>query len=250
VRAGRVVLVAGEAGVGGWYVAPTVFAGVDNDMRIAREEIFGPVLSVIAYQDEADAVRIANDSDYGLGGAVWTGDIEHGMDIARRIRTGTCGINTTYMFDPGTPFGGYKAISIISSSNEPTSASAGHALTRVPTGPCPTPCARLAPIVATMPAPRLQAASRGTGRPRRLASSTTMDAAQISPSAVDVDCGEEGTHRLHSGQRRQVAMREPPHRGVVQHRQATGFEFAHGVEFGDGAHWPSTSAAGRGSGPS
>ena len=112
---GAKAVVGGPAASGisrGWYVAPTVFAGVDNDMRIAREEIFGPVLSVIAYQDEADAVRIANDSDYGLGGAVWTGDIEHGMDIARRIRTGTCGINTMYMFDPGTPFGGYKASGI------------------------------------------------------------------------------------------------------------------------------------------
>ena len=58
-------------------------------MRIAREEIFGPVLSVIPYQDEADAVRIANDSDYGLGGAVWTADPERGMDIARQVRTGT-----------------------------------------------------------------------------------------------------------------------------------------------------------------
>ena len=72
---------------------PTVFADVDNDMRIAREEIFGPVLAVIPYDDEDDAVRIANDSDYGLAGSVWTADIEHGIDIARRVRTGTYGVN-------------------------------------------------------------------------------------------------------------------------------------------------------------
>jgi aldehyde dehydrogenase (NAD+) len=112
---GATVVVGGPAASGkdkGWYVAPTVFAGVDNSMRIAREEIFGPVLTVIAFQDEADAVRIANDSDYGLSGAVWTGDINHGMHIARQIRTGSYGINTMYMFDPATPFGGYKCSGI------------------------------------------------------------------------------------------------------------------------------------------
>ena len=96
----------------GWYVAPTIFADVDNSMRVAREEIFGPVLSVIPYQDEADAVRIANDSDYGLGGAVWTADLERGMDIARQVRTGSYGINTMYLFDGCAPFGGYKASGI------------------------------------------------------------------------------------------------------------------------------------------
>ncbi|MEU8193893.1 aldehyde dehydrogenase [Microbispora amethystogenes] len=93
----------------GWYVAPTVFADATNDMRIAREEIFGPVLTVIPYEDEADAVRIANDSDYGLSGSVWTGDAEHGMEIARRVRTGTYGVNTMHTLDPNTPFGGFKA---------------------------------------------------------------------------------------------------------------------------------------------
>ncbi|GAA1866636.1 aldehyde dehydrogenase [Actinomadura bangladeshensis] len=91
----------------GWYVAPTVFGDVGNDMRIAREEIFGPVLVLIPYEDEADAIKIANDSDYGLGGSVWTSDVDHGVDVARRIRTGSCGVNM-YTLDPNTPFGGYK----------------------------------------------------------------------------------------------------------------------------------------------
>ncbi|AVZ38900.1 MULTISPECIES: aldehyde dehydrogenase [unclassified Dietzia] len=92
----------------GWYVRPTVFAGVDNSMRIAQEEIFGPVLSVIAYDDVDDAVRIANDSDYGLAGTVWTADREAGLGVARRVRTGTYGVNT-YTMDFSAPFGGFKA---------------------------------------------------------------------------------------------------------------------------------------------
>ncbi len=95
----------------GWYVEPTIFADVDNGMVIAQEEIFGPVLAVIPYDTEADAIRIANDSPYGLAGSVWTNDIEHGMDIARRIRTGSYGINW-YAFDMGSPFGGYKCSGI------------------------------------------------------------------------------------------------------------------------------------------
>jgi betaine-aldehyde dehydrogenase len=95
----------------GWYVAPTVFTNVDPGMRIAREEIFGPVLAVIPYDDEADAVRIANDSDYGLAGTVWTADNERGLDIARRVRAGTYGVNM-YMIDTCAPFGGFKASGI------------------------------------------------------------------------------------------------------------------------------------------
>ncbi|OYD66570.1 aldehyde dehydrogenase [Rhodococcus sp. OK302] len=91
----------------GWYVEPTIFADVDNSMTIAREEIFGPVLSVIPYDSEDEAIKIANDSDYGLAGSVWTADIEHGLEIAAQIRTGTYGINW-YAFDAGSPFGGYK----------------------------------------------------------------------------------------------------------------------------------------------
>ncbi|GGO76363.1 aldehyde dehydrogenase [Nocardioides deserti] len=95
----------------GWYVRPTVFADVDNRMRIAQEEIFGPVLSVIAYDDVDDAVRIANDSDYGLAGTVWTGDPDAGLDVARRVRAGTYGVNT-YTMDFAAPFGGFKASGI------------------------------------------------------------------------------------------------------------------------------------------
>jgi acyl-CoA reductase-like NAD-dependent aldehyde dehydrogenase len=101
----------------GWYVRPTLFAGVDNGMRIAREEIFGPVLTVIPYADggsgsgsgDGDAVRLADDSEYGLSGSVWTGDVERGMAVARRIRTGSFGVNQPYSMDPAAPFGGVKA---------------------------------------------------------------------------------------------------------------------------------------------
>ncbi|WP_327743742.1 aldehyde dehydrogenase [Streptomyces europaeiscabiei] len=91
----------------GWYVEPTLFGDVDNSMRIAREEIFGPVICLLPYGDEAEAVRIANDSDYGLSGSVWTADDEHGVDIARQVRTGTYSVNT-FSLDMLGPFGGYK----------------------------------------------------------------------------------------------------------------------------------------------
>jgi aldehyde dehydrogenase (NAD+) len=92
----------------GWYVRPTVFADVDNSMRIAQEEIFGPVLAVIPFDGVDDAVRLANDSEYGLAGSVWTSDADAGMAVARRVRTGTFGINQ-YTMDFVAPFGGYKA---------------------------------------------------------------------------------------------------------------------------------------------
>jgi len=95
----------------GWYVQPTVFADVDNSMRIAQEEIFGPVLAVIPYDDVDDAVRIANDSEFGLAGSVWTSDHDLGMDVARRVRTGTYGVNK-YSMDFVAPFGGFKASGI------------------------------------------------------------------------------------------------------------------------------------------
>jgi betaine-aldehyde dehydrogenase len=91
----------------GWFVRPTVFADVDNDMRVAQEEIFGPVVCVIPYDDVGDALRLANASRYGLAGSVWTSDPERGLGVARSVRTGTFGING-YAPDPLAPFGGYK----------------------------------------------------------------------------------------------------------------------------------------------
>jgi len=91
----------------GYFVKPTVFAGVTNDMTIAQEEIFGPVLSIIGYDDDDDAVRIANDSLYGLSGGVWSGDQERAMAVARRMRTGAVDVNGG-SFNIAAPFGGYK----------------------------------------------------------------------------------------------------------------------------------------------
>ena len=91
----------------GYFVKPTVFADVTNDMTIAQEEIFGPVLSIIGYDDDDDAVRIANDSQYGLAGGVWSGSDERAMSVARRMRTGAVDINGGG-FNIAAPFGGYK----------------------------------------------------------------------------------------------------------------------------------------------
>lgn len=91
----------------GYFVRPTVFANVNNNMTIAREEIFGPVLSIIPYEDDDEAVKIANDTIYGLAGGVWSGDPERAKRVARRLRTGQVEINGG-KFNPLVPFGGYK----------------------------------------------------------------------------------------------------------------------------------------------
>ena len=92
----------------GWYVEPTLFADVDNSMAIAREEGFGPVLVMIPFDDDEDAVRIANDSDYGLSGMIHSADLDRAKGVARRIRTGTLGINNGVWYGADAPFGGYK----------------------------------------------------------------------------------------------------------------------------------------------
>ncbi len=92
----------------GWWVEPTLFTDVDNAMTIAQEEIFGPVLVVIGYEDEDDAVRIANDSKYGLQGGVFSATLERSLSVARRIRTGGLSINGGAPYGPDLPFGGFK----------------------------------------------------------------------------------------------------------------------------------------------
>ena len=92
----------------GWYVRPTLFSDANNDMRIAREEIFGPVLTVISYRDEDEAIQIANDTEYGLAGSVFTADTDRGYGVAGRVRSGTFGVNEGYIMDPAAPFGGVK----------------------------------------------------------------------------------------------------------------------------------------------
>jgi aldehyde dehydrogenase (NAD+) len=92
----------------GWFIEPTLFTEVDNSMAIAREEIFGPVLTVLPYDDDDDAVRIANDSDYGLSGAVYSSSLERSLAVASRIRTGTLSVNGGMIYGADLPFGGYK----------------------------------------------------------------------------------------------------------------------------------------------
>jgi aldehyde dehydrogenase (NAD+) len=95
-------------GKSGFYVQPTLFADVDNSMRIAQEEIFGPVLVVIPYEDDEDAIRIANDSIFGLSGGIASASNERALAVARRIRTGTYAVNGGMYFAADAPFGGYK----------------------------------------------------------------------------------------------------------------------------------------------
>jgi aldehyde dehydrogenase (NAD+) len=95
----------------GYFIEPTCFAG-NNDMRIAQEEIFGPVLVVIPFEDDEDAIRIANESDYGLGGGVVSADLDRAMNVARRVRTGTMSVNGGMSIAGDVPFGGYKASGI------------------------------------------------------------------------------------------------------------------------------------------
>ncbi|MGZ4203921.1 MAG: aldehyde dehydrogenase family protein [Actinomycetota bacterium] len=106
VTGGERALVPGCAG--GYYYKPTIFTDVRNDMKIAQEEIFGPVLSVIKYDSVEDAVTMANDSIYGLGGGVWSKDIPRAISVAKRIRTGTVWINDYHLLNAYAPFGGYK----------------------------------------------------------------------------------------------------------------------------------------------
>jgi acyl-CoA reductase-like NAD-dependent aldehyde dehydrogenase len=106
---GAEVVTGGEPGDGsGAFYRPTVLANVENRMLVAQEEIFGPVVTVIPFEDEKDAIRIANDVKYGLFATVWTGDPARGLRLASRIKAGQIGINMPYTAFPGIPFGGYK----------------------------------------------------------------------------------------------------------------------------------------------
>jgi acyl-CoA reductase-like NAD-dependent aldehyde dehydrogenase len=93
---------------GASFLAPTVFANVDNRMRVAQEEIFGPVAAIIPFQDEAEAIRLANDVQYGLSGSLWTGNLGRAIRVARAIRTGALSVNSNHSVHQEAPFGGYK----------------------------------------------------------------------------------------------------------------------------------------------
>jgi len=105
---GAEVLCGGETDGPGWFLSPAVVAGVDNSMRVAREEIFGPVVSVIPFDSEDDAVRIANDSEFGLSGTLWTRDVGRAVRVGKAVRTGVMSVNTNRSVRYELPFGGFK----------------------------------------------------------------------------------------------------------------------------------------------
>jgi phenylacetaldehyde dehydrogenase len=108
-REGARVVCGGEPVVSdGFFVRPTVLADVTQDMAIARDEVFGPVLSVLSFKDEAQAIEMANDSDYGLGASLWTNDLTKAMNLVPRIESGTVWVNAHVLLDPSMPFGGVK----------------------------------------------------------------------------------------------------------------------------------------------
>jgi aldehyde dehydrogenase (NAD+) len=94
---------------GGNWIQPTLFADVDQSMTIANEEVFGPVLCAIPFDDEADAIRLANQSEYGLSAGVYTQSPSRAIRVARALRTGSVAVNGVFVFAPAAPFGGYKA---------------------------------------------------------------------------------------------------------------------------------------------
>ncbi len=109
VGEGAEVVTGGEATNGdGAFYPPTVLAKVENRMTVAQEEIFGPVVVIVPFADEKEAIALANDSRYGLVATVWTGDAARGHRVAGRLKSGTVGINMPYTAFPGIPFGGYK----------------------------------------------------------------------------------------------------------------------------------------------
>jgi betaine-aldehyde dehydrogenase len=113
VEEGATVVAGGERPsgpkfAGGFYLQPTILDGCTNEMTVAREEIFGPVVSVITFRDEAEAIRLANDTPYGLSGSLWTRDGARQLRVARALRTGCIGVNSNSSVFPQAPFGGYK----------------------------------------------------------------------------------------------------------------------------------------------